>query len=67
MIPRLFTDLGLAVVFAALIAIAPTGLAQQPVPVQPQPSIGISVVGEGIVLAQPNIARITLGADVFDQ
>ena len=67
MIPRLFTALGLAVAFAALIAIAPTGLAQQPVPVPPQPSTGISVVGEGIVLAQPNIARIMLGADVFDQ
>jgi uncharacterized protein YggE len=51
---------------AALIALAPLGSAQT-VPVQPQPASGISVVGEGIVLAQPNVARITLGAEVFDQ
>jgi uncharacterized protein YggE len=35
--------------------------------VQPQLPQGISVVGEGIVLAQPNVVRITLGAEVFDQ
>jgi uncharacterized protein len=51
---------------AAAAALAPLGLAQT-VPSQPQPNQGISVVGEGIVLAQPDVARITIGVDVFDQ
>ena len=44
---------------------ARTGAAQ----IVPTPSsgdrTGISVLGEGIVLAQPNTARVTLGTDVF--
>jgi uncharacterized protein YggE len=52
--------------FAGLAALAPIGSAQ-PIPVQPQQVSGISVVGNGIVLAQPNVVRITLGVDVFDQ
>jgi uncharacterized protein YggE len=51
---------------AALAALAPHGSAQT-IPIQPQPVSGISVLGEGIVLVQPNVARITLGVDVFDQ
>jgi uncharacterized protein YggE len=51
---------------AALAALAPHGSAQT-IPIQPQPASGISVLGEGIVLVQPNVARITLGVDVFDQ
>jgi uncharacterized protein YggE len=63
---RIVFAIGISICAAALIALAPAGLAQT-VPVQPQLSPGISVVGQGIVLAQPNVARITLGADVFDQ
>ena len=40
--------------------------AAQTIPVQPQSNEGVSVVGEGIVLAPPDVVRITLGADVFD-
>jgi uncharacterized protein len=54
------------VLLAAILAIVP-GTAAQQVPVQPQqPPSGISVLGSGIVLAQPNTARITLGTEVFD-
>ena len=66
MFSRIVFAIGISICAAALIALAPAGLAQT-VPVQPQLSPGISVVGQGIVLAQPNVARITLGADVFDQ
>src|SRR6266568_4852912 len=66
MFPRLLPMLGLAAAIAALLAVAPLGNAQ-PIPTQPQATSGISVVGQGIVLAQPNVARITLGVDVFDQ
>ena len=66
MISRIVLALGVSLCAAALIALVPLAAAQS-VPVQPQPSAGISVVGEGIVLAQPNVARITLGAEVFDQ
>jgi uncharacterized protein len=65
-IARLLLALGLAVSVAALVALAPVGWAQT-IPVQPQPATGISVVGEGIVLARPDVARITLGVEVFDQ
>jgi len=65
-ISRIVFALGISMCAAALFVLAPAGSAQT-VPVQPQPSPGISVVGEGIVLAQPNVARITLGAEVFDQ
>jgi uncharacterized protein YggE len=57
--------LTLSILIAVLLAAAPFGSAQ-PIPIQPQPTPGISVVGQGIVLAQPNTARITLGTDVFD-
>ena len=66
MISRIVFALGVSICAAALIALVPLAAAQT-VPVQPQPSAGISVVGEGVVLAQPNVARITLGAEVFDQ
>jgi uncharacterized protein len=66
MFPRVLPMLGLAAAIAALLAVAPLGNAQ-PIPTQPQATSGISVVGQGIVLAQPNVARITLGVDVFDQ
>jgi len=57
--------LALALSIAALLALSTMATAQT-VPVQPAPDSGISVVGSGIVLAQPNIARITLGVEVFD-
>jgi uncharacterized protein len=63
---RVFLVSGLVASVAALVALAPSGAAQ-PIPIQPQQVSGISVVGEGIVLAQPNVVRVTLGADVFDQ
>jgi uncharacterized protein len=65
MFPRLIPILGSAAAVAALLAVAPIGAAQT-IPVQPQASSGISVLGAGIVIAQPDIARITLGIDVFD-
>jgi uncharacterized protein len=55
---------------AAILAVVPSrsSSAQQvaPTPVQPSTDTGVSVVGSGIVLAQPNTARITLGSEVFD-
>jgi uncharacterized protein YggE len=66
MFSRLFPLLGLAAASAAVLAVAPLSLAQT-IPTQPQATSGISVVGQGIVLAQPDVARITLGVDVFDQ
>jgi uncharacterized protein YggE len=47
---------------AALLAIAPAAAAQTAT----QPTPGISVVGEGIVVTQPGVARITLGSEVVD-
>jgi uncharacterized protein len=62
---RALPVLSLAVLVAALLALAPSGAAQ--VPIQPAtPPTGVSVVGSGIVLAQPTIARITLGVEVFN-
>jgi uncharacterized protein len=66
MFPRLFPTLGMAAGVAASLALAPLAAAQT-IPVQPQANAGVSVVGQGIVLAQPDVARITLGIDVFDQ
>lgn len=65
MLTRVVSALGLAALGAVLLINAPIGAAQI-VPVQPNPPNGISVVGTGIVLAQPNLARITLGVEVFD-
>ena len=66
MIGRLLIALGGAASLAAVLSLAPRGWAQT-VPVQPpQTTPGISVVGEGIVLADPDVARITVGAEVFD-
>lgn len=60
---------GLAALGVALFATPLLSAAQTfPVPVPPPAvSNGISVVGSGIVLAQPNVARVTLGAEIFDQ
>ena len=67
MLARIVVASGLAASVAAVIALAPMGFAQS-IPVQPpQSPQGISVVGEGIVLAQPNVVRMTLGVDIFDQ
>jgi uncharacterized protein YggE len=60
---RLIPPLTLVLSVAALFAAAP-GAAAQTVPAQPQ--TGISVLGSGIVLADPNVARITFGSEVFD-
>jgi uncharacterized protein len=66
-IGRLVLALCAAATLAALLALAPSGLAQT-IPVQPsQPVPGVSVVGAGVVQAQPDVARITLGVEVFDQ
>jgi uncharacterized protein len=62
---RFLVALAGATAIAALVANTPIGSAQ-PVPAQPQPAQGISVVGQGIVTTQPNVARITIGADVTD-
>jgi len=66
MFPRLLPILGIAAAITALLAVAPLSAAQT-IPIQPQPATGVSVVGQGIVLAQPDVARLTLGVDVFDQ
>jgi uncharacterized protein YggE len=63
MSPRLLPIAGLAAAAAALLAAAPLGAAQT---IQSQGPSGISVVGEGIVLAQPNVAHVTLGVEAFD-
>src|SRR6266567_8845056 len=64
---RILVALALFALIALLLATAPLGSAQT-IPVQPpQTSGGISVVGQCIVLAQPTVARITLGTEVFDQ
>lgn len=67
MFARIVVASGIAASIAAVLALAPRGFTQT-IPVQPpQTPQGISVVGEGIVLAQPNVVRITLGVDIFDQ
>jgi uncharacterized protein YggE len=63
---RMFVALALSILIAVLLAAAPLGSAQT-IPIQPQADSGISVLGQGIVLAQPKVARITLGTEVFDQ
>src|SRR6266852_718001 len=65
MLVRVISALALSMLIAALLALAPLSGAQI-IPVQPQANTGISVLGSGIVLAQPNTARITLGVEVFD-
>ncbi len=65
MFVRLLFTSALLASLAALVVGAPLGSAQ-PIPVQPQLTTGISVLGEGIVLAQPNVVRVTLGVEVFD-
>jgi uncharacterized protein YggE len=68
---RVFFDLrlpglvGVGSVLAALLAITPLVEAQT-VPSTPNPTPNVSVVGQGIVLAQPTTARITLGVEIFD-
>jgi uncharacterized protein YggE len=70
-IRRIVLALGGSLSLAAavgLFALAPHTSAQTIPPVQPPTTIqGVSVVGQGIVLAQPDVARVTLGVDVFDQ
>ncbi len=57
---------GLAVLVAVATVAAPLGAAQS-VPIgNSVPQAGIAVVGEGIVLAQPNTAQVTLGVEVTD-
>jgi uncharacterized protein YggE len=64
---RLLLALGIAAALAVLLLVVPLGSAQT-IPVQPQTNPqGISVVGQGIVLAAPNVVRITLGVDVTNQ
>jgi uncharacterized protein len=64
-IGRLFLAFAFFASLAAVLVAAPIGSAQA-IPVQPQSNPGVSVVGEGIVLAQPDVARITIGVEVFD-
>jgi uncharacterized protein YggE len=49
----------------ALLLVPAAGHAQS-LPIQSGATQGISVVGQGVVLAQPNTARITVGVEVFD-
>jgi uncharacterized protein YggE len=65
MVNRLLPLLALVAAGAALLAVARPGAAQT-VPGQPPGNTGVSVVGQGIVTAQPDVARITLGSEVFD-
>lgn len=65
MLSRLLLAIAGATAIAALVAKTPIGSAQ-PIPQQPQSTQGISVVGQGIVTTQPDVARITIGADVTD-
>ncbi len=65
MFGRLLLASGAAVSLAAALALAPAAMAQT-VPSQTQANAGISVVGRGIVQAQPDTARITLGVDVTE-
>jgi uncharacterized protein YggE len=65
-IGRFLIAVGGAASLAAVLSLAPHVWAQT-IPVQPsQATAGVSVVGEGIVLAQPNVARIQIGAEVTD-
>ncbi len=64
MLPRFPTSAVIAALLAALTSSAWPALAQNvPVP-PPAPREGISVVGEGVILSQPNVARLTLGVEV---
>jgi uncharacterized protein YggE len=65
-IARLLFAPGFALPLAAVLLLSSSPASAQTAPVQPQTTNGVSVVGEGIVLAQPDAARITLGADVSD-
>jgi uncharacterized protein YggE len=65
-IGRILLAVCAAVSLAALVGLAPRGSAQT-IPVQPQATPGVTVLGEGIVLARPDVARITLGVEVVDQ
>jgi hypothetical protein len=62
-IHRLFLASAAALSLAAVLPLAPLASAQT-VPTQTQANAGVSVVGQGIVLAQPDTARITLGVDI---
>ncbi len=66
MFARILFVSGAAMSLAAVLALAPSALAQT-VPSQTQANAGISVVGQGIVQAQPDTARITLGVDLTEQ
>jgi uncharacterized protein YggE len=59
---RLVSSLALSI--AVLLAAAPPAAAQ--INPAPQNGTGISVVGQGIVTGQPDVARITIGSDAFD-
>jgi uncharacterized protein len=61
---RFLSPLALATSVAALLAVAPATTAQT-TPQGPT-GTGISVVGQGIVTSPPNVARITIGSEVFD-
>ncbi|MDQ3810129.1 MAG: SIMPL domain-containing protein [Chloroflexota bacterium] len=65
MLARLLPVVGLAALTAGLLAVAPLSAAQ-PAPTAPTLETGVSVVGSGIVLATPTLARVTLGVEVFD-
>jgi uncharacterized protein YggE len=61
---RFLLPLAASVLLLALVA-RPGAAQIVPVPQPGGDRTGISVLGEGIVLAQPTTARITLGTDVF--
>lgn len=65
MLPRFSTIAVIITLLVALTSSAWPALAQNvPVPPPPAPREGLSVVGEGVVLATPNVARLTLGVEV---
>ncbi|MBV9327084.1 MAG: SIMPL domain-containing protein [Chloroflexi bacterium] len=66
MFTRLLLASGAAVSLAAVLGLAPS-VAAQTIPTPAPPNAGITVLGSGIVLAQPDTARITLGVDITEQ
>jgi uncharacterized protein len=63
--PTTLSLVAIAGVAGLLLTSVTTGAAQQ-IPMPTNQQTGISVVSEGIVLATPNVVRITLGVEIFD-
>src|SRR2546428_10996184 len=65
MMGKMIGSAALGALLLAAVTHAPTTTAQNvPAPPPGAGREGISVLGEGVVLAQPNTARVTLGVEV---